>query len=89
MPEFITFKKHSTTNSYLRLNDMEYKEITLNLNHIVSFSYNENYSNGYGETLSYLCIKTVNGDFELYRQDADDVYRLIKQVGANKNGNSN
>lgn len=86
MPEFITFKKHPITSSYLYLNNREFKEITLNLNHIVSFSYNEKYPNGYGETLSYLCIKTVNGDFELYRQDADDVYKLLKQARGNENG---
>lgn len=81
LSEFITFKKHPITNGYLRLNDREYEVITLNLNHIVSFSYNKNYHNGYGEILSYLCIKTVKENFELYRQDADDVYKLL---GGNK-----
>ena len=81
MPEFIVFKKHPTTNSYLNLNERESKEIILNLKHVVSFVYNENYGNGYGDTLSHLEINTVNGVIDLYRKDADFVYNLIKTIG--------
>ena len=84
MPEFILFKKHPTTSSYLNLDERKYTEVILNLKHVVSFVYNENYENGYGDTLSRLEIKTVNGEIELYRNDADLVYNLIKTFGIQK-----
>lgn len=81
MPEFIVFKKHEITGSYLYLDERKYKEIILNLKNVVYFAYKEKYPDGYGNTLSHLEINTVNGTINLYRKDADFVYNLLKEIG--------
>lgn len=83
-PCFIHFIKHDVSGACLYLVQDTYEDVTINLKHVVSVRYNQQYPNGYGSKLSRLTLDTTNGSFVLYREDADLLYnRLMRVIDGN------
>lgn len=72
--------KHELSGAYMQLDMREETIITLNADHIVSYSYREDYPNGYGDKFPYMKMELSNGtSIQLYREDAVAALREVKK----------
>ena len=77
---FIKIRRHEVSNAYLNLDDRNYTDYVINVAQIKYAEYDENYTNGYGQTLSYLRLLVGKDVIFLYRKDADDVWEQINKL---------
>lgn len=71
--------KHELSGAYMHLDMRKETMITLNADHIISYSYDKNYSNGYGDKFPYMEIELSNGtSIDLYREDAVAALRKLE-----------
>ena len=80
MKDFIKIRKHEVTGAYLNLDEDKYTDYVINVAQIKSAKYDENYANGYGQTISYLRLLIGTDVISLYRKDADDVWKQINKL---------
>lgn len=79
MSNFITFKRHATSDANLSLDRKKVTEYVLNLDKIDFISFDEQFDNGYGERLPRLEINIAGEVIVLYRDDALTFFKVIKE----------
>lgn len=78
MKKLLSLNHHQIINGYLNLDPKTLHEISVNPVHIVSIDWKPNYTNGYGERLECLVLKTVKDNYTFYREDAKAAYERLK-----------
>lgn len=77
MQPFIKIIKHEISNSYLNLDYKNSKEIIINPEYIVKYTFDKEYPNGYGDHFPELYIEMTGSVIQLYRDDAENAYKLL------------
>lgn len=73
--------KHELSGAYMNLDMSKETMLVVNYDHIISYSYNINFTNGYGNKFPYMKIELSNGtDIQLYREDAIAAVNALKKL---------